>query len=336
MTRSISSRFTGHRVLLTGATACSLFLTACGGTALPTTAPTTTTSGTSISARGGFIATLIPLTEAPAVASPRVAGGSVTPRSGGNTFPTSTSSNAGTVVRGNTTPAGTAATGTRIWTDPGNSIQLQYPAVWRATTAMMPNDDDLHLDGPDNQTIFVDIFSSDATGPAPTTDEALQLIRDAQTRSAQYTYTYGMEQDVKVGGEAAKYLEYQYTPRANQTAPAAQGAIWVIQRGDHTYMIRASNIGMGRADVDKIISSVAYPAPALASAAAIPATRSTTAITPPASVMPRTSGTTAPGAIAPLVRGTASLVTSPAASPATSPVASPASSPPSETPTAKP
>jgi len=332
MTRSLSSRLTSHWVLFIGAAACSLFLAACGGTAIPTTAPAITASGTSISARGGFIATLIPLTEAPSqnmpAASPRAAGGSVTPRSGGNTFPTSTASNASTVVRGNNTPAGTAATGTRTWTDPGNGIQLQYPAVWRATTAMTPDDDDLHLDGPDNQTIFVDIFSSDATGPAPTTGEALQLLRDAQTRSVQYTYTYGMVQDVKVGGEAAKYLEYQYTPRANQTAPAAQGAIWVIQRGDHTYMIRASNIGMGRADVDKIIGSVAYPAPALASAAAIPATRSTTAITPPASVMPR--------ATAPLVRGTASSVASPAASPATSPVASPASSPASGTPTAKP
>ena len=333
MTRLLSSRLTGHRVLLTGVAACSLFLIACGGTAAPTTAPTTTTSGTSISARGGFIATLIPLTEPPSqnmpAASPRVAGGSVTPRSGGNTFPTGTANNVGTVVRGNTTPAGTAATGTRTWTDPGNGIQLQYPAAWRAITAMTPDDDDLHLDGPDNQTVFVDIFSSDAVGPAPTTDEALQLIRDAQTRSVQYTYTYGMAQDVKVGGEAAKYLEYQYTPRANQTAPAAQGAIWVIPRGDHTYMIRASNIGMNRADVDKIISSVTYPAPAPASAAAIPATRSSTAITPPASVMPR--------ATAPLVRGTASSVAlPPAASPATSPVTSPASSPASGTPTAKP
>jgi len=264
---------------LVGVAALALLLTACGGASSPvaTTAPT---SMSNVRPGRGFIATLIPLTEAPSTATPT------------------------TVSRGSTAPSRgsavtTATTGTGTWTAPDGGISLRYPTTWRATPAMTANDNYLRLDGPNNQVIFVDVYTPDTNGPAPSPDDALQLLRDAQAHSTQFTYTYGTTRDVTVGGVPARYLEYQYTPTANRTAVAAQGAVWAVQRGDRTYILRASNIGAGRADVDAIIASVSYPPPPAVMGGASPSPR-------PTGSPARVAGTGVPAltATAPLVRGT--------------------------------
>ncbi len=254
--------------------AIALLLAACGDEVPPTITAAPTQGGNTRPGQG-FIATLIPLTEAPVIVTPTTASREIT-----------------VVSRGSTT-----TTGTGTWTAPDGGISLRYPAMWRATPAMTVNESLLRLDGPNNQVIFVNISTSDANGPAPSPDEELQLLRDAQARSAQFTYTYGMTRDVTVGGAPARYLEYQYTPTANRTAVAAQGAVWAVQRGDRTYVLRASNIGAGRADVDAIIASVSYPP--------IPTVAGGTASSSPRSTGGAGTGVPALTPTAPLVRGTA-------------------------------
>jgi len=271
------------RVALAGFAAVALFLVACGGAPPPatTTAPTqTATPGGNVRAGQGFIATLIPLTEAPSTVAPATVTREVTAAS-----------------RGGAATTGGGGMGT--WTAPDGGISLQYPAAtWQATPTMTTDGTSLRLDGPNNQVIFVRIATSDTNGPAPSPSDVLQLLREDQAHSAQFTYTYGTTRDITVGGAPARYLEYQYTPTANRTAVAAQGAVWAIQRVDRTYVLRASNIGIGRPDVDAIIASVSYPPTrTIAAGAASPR---------PSSILTSNAGTGTPAltATAPLVRGT--------------------------------
>jgi len=273
-------------VALAGFAAVALLLVACGG-ASPSVAATAAaptrgaTPGGSVRAGQGFIATLIPLTEAPSTTTPATVTREATAASRG-----------GTTVTGGGGGMGT-------WTAPDGGLSLRYPATtWQATPTMTADGNYLRLDGPNNQVIFVRIAMSDANGPAPSPNDVLQLLREDQARSAQFTYTYGTTQDITVGGAPARYLEYQYTPTANRTAVAAQGAVWAIQRGDRTYVLRASNIGIGRPDVDAIIASVSYPPTrTIAAGATSPG---------PSGTLTGNAGTGTPAltATAPLVRGT--------------------------------
>jgi hypothetical protein len=148
------------------------------------------------------------------------------------------------------TPGGKVTT----WQDKNGQVKLQYPNGWTATIDTSDTVNVLWLQGPDNLSVYIDIFD-----PQPgTLDEEIQADKDFHAKSQQSTYKDGAVTDLKIGGEPAKALAYTFVPKKTPNATPSAGTIWEVNHGGKEFYIQSSPLGNHAAEVNAIIASIAF------------------------------------------------------------------------------
>ncbi len=162
---------------------------------------------------------------------------------------------------------------TTKWADAAKLLTAEYPADWFAYPDDKLQGQTLALSSPDG--VFFNIYTVDQSG---TLDEEMQFVLDNHAKDADAKYTETPVADMKVGGEPGKLLSYIYVPKSDPNAKARNGLIWIVNRGGKEFFFEGQDIKSRRADVEKIIASVAFTGPAgtpVSQATAVPTPRPT-------------------------------------------------------------
>lgn len=146
---------------------------------------------------------------------------------------------------------------TTKWTDPAKLLTAEYPADWIAYPDDKLQGATLGLSSPDGVLFY--IYTGDQTG---TLDQEMQFVLDNHAKNADTKYTEIPVADAKVGGEPGKMLGYTYVPKSDPNAKARNGLVWIVNRGGKEFYFEGLDIKARRADIEKIIGSVAFTSPA--------------------------------------------------------------------------
>ncbi len=221
--------------------------TGTAGPAAPSVAPSTVATPTAAATRVAPSAT--PAVRASSTTAASASRPAVSPTVGqGGLPPTPTGS-----ARPGTAAATTAAALSQTWTDPNGRVKMQYPNGWTATTLAGSQSNILELDGPDNVSLYIDVYTQSGT-PA----EETQATNDARNKSTQFTFTNGPVTDAKVGGEPGKVVSYTAKRKDQTTGTGTDGVLWIVNHGNNEYDFEALAIGPHRAEIDAILATVTF------------------------------------------------------------------------------
>lgn len=164
---------------------------------------------------------------------------------------------------------------TTKWADPAKLLTAQYPADWFAYPEDKAQGRSLALSSPDG--VFFNIYAFDTT---LTVGEEMQFILDSHAKATDFKYTDTPVTDVTVGGEPGKFLSYTYVPTSDPGAKARNGLLWVVNRGGKEFVFEGIDIKARRADIEKIVGSVAFTGPSVTAVPRVTSTPTPRAVTP--------------------------------------------------------
>jgi len=168
--------------------------------------------------------------------------------------------------------------------DPAKPLTAEYPADWFAYPAEKTQGRTLALSSPDG--VFFNIYTVNQAGAL---DQEMQFVLDNHAKDEDFKYTDAPVTDTTIGGEPAKLLSYTNVPKSDLSAKPRNGLVWIVNRGGKEFVFEGLDIKARRADVEKIVGSVALTGPA--AAPTVPPTTS-----PTATVAPTVTPTTGPTA----------------------------------------
>ncbi|MDQ6908675.1 MAG: DUF1080 domain-containing protein, partial [Chloroflexota bacterium] len=143
---------------------------------------------------------------------------------------------------------------TTKWTDPAKLLTAEYPVNWFATPDdKLQESQTLALISPDGIS-----FSICALDQTMTLDQEAQIVQDNLAKDANFKYTTAPFADTTVGGAPGKVLSYTYVPTSDPGAKARNGLTWIVNRGGKTFLFEGFDIKARRADIEKIVGSVAF------------------------------------------------------------------------------
>jgi len=149
-----------------------------------------------------------------------------------------------------------AAGQTTKWADTAKLLTAEYPADWFAYPDDKAQDRSLALSSPDG--VFFNIYAFDTTS---TVDEEMQAILDNHAKATDFKYTDTPVTDVTIAGEPGKFLSYTYVPASDPSAKARNALVWVVNHGGKEFAFQALDTKARRADIEKIVGSVAFTGP---------------------------------------------------------------------------
>lgn len=146
---------------------------------------------------------------------------------------------------------------TKPVTDAAKLLTLAVPASWLTYPAdRMLQDWALAVSSP--EAVFFIAIISDQKG---TIDEEIKAVQDRQDKQT-HLFSQVTVADVRIGGEPGKTLNYTYVPRSDPNDKPRNGAVWIANHGGKQFYFESADIKARRADIEKIIGSVAFTGPA--------------------------------------------------------------------------
>jgi precorrin-3B methylase len=142
------------------------------------------------------------------------------------------------------------ASGDSAWTDRHGRLRLTLPTGW---TVFNEIDQLADFKGPADAGLV--IFMNPQTG---TPAQEIEAKRESLQRSTDYTYTFGLVKDARVGSETGKSLDISSVEKNNPRAAPDTFTSIIVNHKNTQYEFILSRIGSQRPAFDALLASVVF------------------------------------------------------------------------------